>query len=364
MMLSRALGLAAVTLLVGWCTAGQVVAQENLEAGKSPSQIFSGTCTACHKSARGLLKTVAPSSLQGFLRQHYTTSPEMAGVLASYLLSNGATDTRYGAGDRPRGAKEAREGKEGREAKSEAKPGLEPAGVPGESEHPARRGKRFVHPTEQPEGVKPAAEGEKPAQAASEQAARKPSVKQRLGKRGKRPPEEAPKATDAAVEPAAAEPKAIEPAESAKDEPAKDKVTESSKGEAAKVEPAQSQPASSTETSKAIEPAQPAASASQPAIAEPAKEGDKQAGREADAPPPSRPDPVPAVTAAPAASAPSAAPADAPAASGGPATSVAPAAAAGPAAPTTSVSETPAMTASAPSTAATPANPPEPPISR
>jgi len=60
-MLSRALSLATVMLLIGGFAAAPVRAQ-NLEAGKSPSQIFAGTCTACHKGARGLLKTVAPGA--------------------------------------------------------------------------------------------------------------------------------------------------------------------------------------------------------------------------------------------------------------------------------------------------------------
>src|SRR4030088_1082691 len=93
-MLSRALSLATVMLLIGGFAAAPVRAQ-NLEAGKSPSQIFAGTCTACHKSPRGLLKTVAPGSLPGFLRQHYTTSSDMAALLSAFLVSNGATDTRY-----------------------------------------------------------------------------------------------------------------------------------------------------------------------------------------------------------------------------------------------------------------------------
>src|ERR1700709_1900823 len=93
-MLSRALSLAAVTLLIGSLVAIPVRAQ-NLEAGKSPSQIFAGTCTACHKSPRGLLKTVPASSLPGYLRQHYTTSSEMAALLSAFLVSNGATDSRY-----------------------------------------------------------------------------------------------------------------------------------------------------------------------------------------------------------------------------------------------------------------------------
>ena len=116
-MLSRALILATVTLLIGGFAAAPAHAQAtNLEAGKSPSQIFSGTCTACHKSPRGLLKSVPAGSLPGFLRQHYTTSPEMAGVLSSFLISNGATDTRYGGG----------QAKPDKDAKSDGRPGGPP----------------------------------------------------------------------------------------------------------------------------------------------------------------------------------------------------------------------------------------------
>src|SRR5947209_14074144 len=105
-MLNRALGLATVVLVTGSLAADRALAQsQNLEAGKSPSQIFAGTCNVCHKSPRGLLKTVAPGSLPGFLRQHYTTSSDMAGVLASYLISNGANDPRY-AVTQQKGAKD------------------------------------------------------------------------------------------------------------------------------------------------------------------------------------------------------------------------------------------------------------------
>src|SRR5471030_2536119 len=107
-MLSRALSIATVTLLIG-CFAGKPAHAQatNLEAGKSPSQIFAGTCNACHKSPRGLLKTVPAGSLPGFLRQHYTTSGEMASLLSAYLVSNGATDTRY-VGAPPKAAKDAK----------------------------------------------------------------------------------------------------------------------------------------------------------------------------------------------------------------------------------------------------------------
>lgn len=109
-MVGRALNLATVTLLLCWGMAGSASAQENLDAGKNPSQLFAGNCSACHKSPRGLLKTVAPGSLPGFLRQHYTTGPEMAGALSAYVLSNGAADG-HAAGEPARGARGGRNAK-------------------------------------------------------------------------------------------------------------------------------------------------------------------------------------------------------------------------------------------------------------
>src|ERR1700742_880387 len=125
-MLSRALSLATVMLLIGGFAAAPVRAQ-NLEAGKSPSQIFGGTCSACHKSPRGLLKSVAPGSLPGFLRQHYTTSSEMASVLSAYLVSNGAAETRYIGNQPKQGSKDARQ---------------EPQGVPTQLDRYGRRTRR------------------------------------------------------------------------------------------------------------------------------------------------------------------------------------------------------------------------------
>lgn len=235
MMLSRALGLATVTLLIGCCAVGQVQAQENLDAGKSPSQIFATTCSACHKSPRGLLKTVSPGSLPGFLREHYTTGPDMAGVLASYLISNGATDTRYG--EKPKRGKEARS--VGRPAASSEQPGFF---------------SRLFHPgAAGPNGTEPQRETARPGHAAS--GAKEPGRRVR-----KRHPAEASR----------------EPAEGSKDE-ATGKIAP---GEAA-TEPGK--PGSSKETGKADSGAaeskkpegdQPAAASSPgPSVAaEPAKQ--------------------------------------------------------------------------------------------
>lgn len=108
-MLSRKL-ISAAALLIAFHPKAASAQAQNLEAGKTPSQLFSQTCSLCHKSSRGLLKTVPPGSLAAFLRQHYTTSAEMAGTLSAYLLSNGATDTRLGGDNLTKQGKDARAG--------------------------------------------------------------------------------------------------------------------------------------------------------------------------------------------------------------------------------------------------------------
>jgi hypothetical protein len=370
-MLNRALILATVMLLIGGFAAAPADAQ-NLEAGKSPSQIFAGTCTACHKSPRGLLKTVPAGSLPGFLRQHYTTSPEMAGLLSSYLVSNGAADKRY-------------QGKPDKDAKSDGKLGgpaqqldrygrpihtAVPSREPGKPEaepqqvarpdadgispqdETGRKGrKRLARPPE--EGANPA-EGEIAIRQAGERGpdGRKLSAKQRLSKRGK-PGEEMPKTdlkddaakTDSGNEEPAASTATREekPAgESMKDEGAK--PSDEGKSETAKSETAK------TETGESPKETAPKASAGQsPAL---------------------RADPVPPVTPAP-----SAPPASASVSSGTPepAAGSSSAPSAKPAAPAAASEPSPAQSAAsepAPAPVAAPAprpataGTPEAPISR
>lgn len=105
-MLSRALALAMMGL-VGCFAAGSAQAQENLEAGQNAAQIYAEACSTCHKSTHGLLKTVRRGSLKGFLKEHYTTSPAMAALLADYLLSHGADDARFVVGPRSGQTKQA-----------------------------------------------------------------------------------------------------------------------------------------------------------------------------------------------------------------------------------------------------------------
>jgi hypothetical protein len=352
-MLSRALSLATVTLLIG-CWAVMPAQAQNLEAGKSPSQIFAGTCTACHKSPRGLLKTVPAGSLQGFLRQHYTTSPEMASLLSAFLVSNGAADTRY-VGAQPKEGKEPKSdarpsgppdqldrfGRRQRAASPQeaAKPEAEPreAATPdadGLSEPPGgRRGrnaKRLARPGEAPEAGKPAAGGQTPAQSASERGpdGSKFSAKQRLSKRGKRGSEEPPSAeaaktdavkTDAVKEEPAkveavtddkpkSEPKSEPNSETAKvqsggpegSKPSgEDKKPSEDKPESAKIEPPKEPGSGEAPTLRAdpVPPVTPAPAAS-PAVSAAVSGGTAEPLAEPSAPPPVQPEPAqPAVTA-------------------------------------------------------------------
>ncbi len=184
-MVSRALSLAAACLL-GCLVAVPGQAQQNLDAGKNAVQIFNGNCSACHRSARGLLRTVSPSSLPEFLREHYTTGSDMAQMLSGYLTSNRGPAADPGTAAAKRGAKlqggvnlrsdapigsaapDAKEGAEKDQPKADKKPpraataksedaGSEPAGK--------RRGRPDV--AAHPPGVAPERDATGPASGAS-----------------------------------------------------------------------------------------------------------------------------------------------------------------------------------------------------
>ena len=52
-----------------------------------PRKTFASNCSACHKSPQGLAKS---GQVAGFLRQHYTTGPEMSAAMAAYLVAAGS----------------------------------------------------------------------------------------------------------------------------------------------------------------------------------------------------------------------------------------------------------------------------------
>ena len=79
----RALALAAIVMLS--CTAAG--AQENLDAGKTAPKLFAESCSACHRSAKGLAKGRFSFTLYLYLQKHYASNSTSAWALTSYLES-------------------------------------------------------------------------------------------------------------------------------------------------------------------------------------------------------------------------------------------------------------------------------------
>lgn len=61
----------------------------DLNEGKTAPQMFSTDCAVCHQKPGGLAKGRSAGQLASFLRQHYTTGSQQAGMLAGYLTSDG-----------------------------------------------------------------------------------------------------------------------------------------------------------------------------------------------------------------------------------------------------------------------------------
>jgi hypothetical protein len=255
-MLSRALSLAAVTLLMGFFAAPRAWAQaQNLEAGKSPAQLFAGTCNACHKSPRGLLRTVSPGSLPGFLRDHYTTSGDMASQLSAFLISNGAGEGR-------------------RQAKPDAD--TKPAGGSDQVDRQGRKlrraGSQEGSRPEVDSSPQPSRNGQGPAQAATERGpdGRKLTAKQRLSKRSRPGSEEIPAAKDdqPKFEPAMDDKAKSETVKQDDDKGEEPKPSAEGKAEAARVEMPKEGNSGETPALRAdpspVTPAQPAVSSSPP----------------------------------------------------------------------------------------------------
>jgi len=92
--------LGAICALSGTLLASTAVQAQNLDQGKSAERLFADSCTACHRSPRGLAKGRYRLTLMLFLKEHYSTSSDTASELAAYLAS---VDTPQPSG-RPRAA--------------------------------------------------------------------------------------------------------------------------------------------------------------------------------------------------------------------------------------------------------------------
>lgn len=118
--------------------ASSALPQGNIDAGKSPAQMFADTCSNCHRRPSELKRGASAS----FLRQHYTPGSQEAAAMASYLAGVPA-DPRAGkdkakasqdkakqqAQERPKSAQQAQQqtpkGKRPELAKSAAEPAPE-----------------------------------------------------------------------------------------------------------------------------------------------------------------------------------------------------------------------------------------------
>jgi hypothetical protein len=143
-----------IGLVAAWgivVAAAPAQAQVNIDQGKSPSEIFSGDCGTCHKTAKGLANGRNAGALAGFLREHYTSSAQQAASLAAYVL---------GAGSGPAPTAGLKPGTAGEQKTGEAKPG---EAKPGEktAAHPDQDTKIEAEPAAAEPA--PAGPGRKPA---------------------------------------------------------------------------------------------------------------------------------------------------------------------------------------------------------
>ena len=173
----------SLCLAVAWLAAGvsapwlanSAQAQETLGRGKNPAQTFASDCAVCHKSPQGLAKSARGLfGVEGFLREHYTSSRKSAAALANYLRSMDSGPTgpgrtkRAAKGDQRKPDEKKKAAPKPTEAKgADSKPGgaagdAKPSdGRPADIMAPERRA---IEPRPKP----PAAGEAKPAEGAGE----------------------------------------------------------------------------------------------------------------------------------------------------------------------------------------------------
>jgi hypothetical protein len=82
----------AIGLLAGLLAPVLAHAQQSIDNGKTPAEIFALDCATCHKGARGLAHGKTSSELASFLAEHYTASKDQAAALAAYVMGAGGGD--------------------------------------------------------------------------------------------------------------------------------------------------------------------------------------------------------------------------------------------------------------------------------
>jgi hypothetical protein len=163
-----AVGVSAVWLV------NSAAAQETLGRNKSPAQTFASDCAVCHKSPQSLAKSAGGLfGVEGFLREHYTSSRESAAALANYLRSQ----DRGPAGRRAKRASKGDQPKPNEQKKAAPKPAevkgadRKPERAPGDAKPSAGRSPDMMAPERravEPRPNPPAAGEAKPAEGAGE----------------------------------------------------------------------------------------------------------------------------------------------------------------------------------------------------
>src|SRR5215471_7825393 len=155
-----------------WWLVNSAVAQETLGRNKSPAQTFASDCAVCHKSPQGLAKSAGGLfGVEGFLREHYTSSKESAAALANYLRSQHSGP----AGSRTRRAAKGDQSKPNEQKKAAPKPAevkaadRKPGMAPGDARPTDGRPPDIMAPERRaPRPNPPAAAEAKPAEGAGE----------------------------------------------------------------------------------------------------------------------------------------------------------------------------------------------------
>jgi hypothetical protein len=154
---------------------GRPASAEDLDAGKSGPRLFASNCSGCHRSPKGLAKSHSAGSLQGFLRQHYSTGPATAAELAAYLTvavgESRRVRQRSGVGEEPPPAARSRAAKrnesgDGREPEvaSPRRPRATTASPSGSPDK--QRREHAARPSPAPANAEPATKPQPPPEAA------------------------------------------------------------------------------------------------------------------------------------------------------------------------------------------------------
>jgi hypothetical protein len=147
------LGAAVLALFI----AGQACAQEDLDSGKTPAQLYASNCAICHKTPNGLSKAGGPFGLEGFLREHYTASRKAAAAIAAYVdaVDRGPPPVERGP---KRAAKPKEVGKPGdaKASKAKAEPKSESKSEPKSESKSEAKGSEPAKPQDKPAEAKPA----------------------------------------------------------------------------------------------------------------------------------------------------------------------------------------------------------------